>query len=551
MRPRPWTLSLVASLVVGVIALGAGLPGNAARQESVSNGTVAGTWVGRYADIKGGVYAVRALLRQRGSTVSGTLFNPVRHVLAHGRIRGRRVTWTITFPSSGGRPPAVQHYRLTLKGDRLDGTIRSQDYVLELHLRRASRATSGATARVGLATARGPDAGVVVSPNVLVSVGGVGSDYLEPAVCVDPTDGRRLVADAMRGVRAPSSAPAPWRVDVFRSQDGGRSWARTAVSSSRTADPVCLWTRQGPVYWGAIDLLSHSDDGGGTWRALPRPGGLDRPFIVADETGGPFDGRLYLAGLDQLGNRMHVLRSDDGGMTFSTSSLVGRSTNMIGNQGNNVVLSDGSYVGLWQRLSTRSRAGRFTGAVTAVTSSDGGKTLRTYRVARFVSAGFITLPQLAAHAAGGQFKDHLYAVWVDGSSGSARIMFSRSVDRARTWSRPIQLDPAASQSSGFMPTIAVNRSGVIGVTWNDRRRDRGNLGYTVLFRASVDGGSSFRPPIRVSRQPARYSATGGHARFNVGEAAGLAADANGAFHAIWIGNHTGRQQVWTATITVR
>jgi hypothetical protein len=397
------------------------------------------------------------------------------------------------------------------------------------------------------------NAGAVVSSNVLVSALGAGSDYLEPAICADPTGDGRLVAAAMRRVRAPASAPAPWLVDVFTSRDSGASWARTAVSASHTADPICLWTRQRGVYWGAIDLLSRSSDGGATWRVLPRPGGLDRPFIVADETGGRLDGRLYLSGLDQLGNRMHVLRSDDGGETFSASTVHPHGANMIGNQGNNVVLSDGTYVGLWQRLSTRSRAGRFSGVVTAVTSSDGGRTLRTWPVAGFVSAGFITLPQLAADETGARFEDHLYAVWVDATSGSARIMFSRSNDDARTWSRPVQLDNAGSRSSAndFMPTMAVNRSGVIGVTWYDRRRDPGNLGYTVLFRASVDGGRSFRPPVQVSSHPARYPAAAGRARFNVGEAAGLAPDANGDFHAIWIDNRTGRQQVWTATIAVR
>jgi hypothetical protein len=35
-----------------------------------------------------------------------------------------------------------------------------------------------------------------------------------------------------------------------------------------------------------------------------------------------------------------------------------------------------------------------------------------------------------------------------------------------------------------------------------------------------------------------------------GHSAGLAADANGVFHALWIDNRTGRAQMWTAPITV-
>src|SRR5262245_50683408 len=207
MRIGDETLRSVMPVVAGAVAVGLALSGHASPQEPRSGGTVSGTWVGRYADIKGGEYAVRAVLRQRGRTVTGTLSNPVRHVLEHGKVAGAAVTWAITFPSSGGRPPALQHYRLALNGDRLDGTIRSQDYVLELHLRRISRMTSRAAVQVGRTSAGAPDAGpkdgVVVSPNVLVSIGGAGADYLEPAICADPTDPGRLVAAAMRRVRAP------------------------------------------------------------------------------------------------------------------------------------------------------------------------------------------------------------------------------------------------------------------------------------------------------------------------------------------------------------
>jgi hypothetical protein len=35
-----------------------------------------------------------------------------------------------------------------------------------------------------------------------------------------------------------------------------------------------------------------------------------------------------------------------------------------------------------------------------------------------------------------------------------------------------------------------------------------------------------------------------------GDTAGLAASADGTFHALWIDNRTGVQQAWTAAITV-
>jgi hypothetical protein len=36
-----------------------------------------------------------------------------------------------------------------------------------------------------------------------------------------------------------------------------------------------------------------------------------------------------------------------------------------------------------------------------------------------------------------------------------------------------------------------------------------------------------------------------------GDTAGLAADAAGAFRAVWVDNRTGVPQVWTASVTVR
>jgi hypothetical protein len=136
----------------------------------------------------------------------------------------------------------------------------------------------------------------------------------------------------------------------------------------------------------------------------------------------------------------------------------------------------------------------------------------------------------------------------------------------------------------FMPTVAVNRSGVVGVTWYDRRDHFDNMGWHVRFRASLDGGATWLPSVRVStashditdsavlytQSYATGGGTGGFGRreppregpisvvvglqgynFNAGDYAGVAADAAGVFHALWIDNRTGLPQVWTAAITVR
>ena len=53
----------------------------------------------------------------------------------------------------------------------------------------------------------------------------------------------------------------------------------------------------------------------------------------------------------------------------------------------------------------------------------------------------------------------------------------------------------------------------------------------------------------MSTSPNELTQTDKH--LNGGDTAGLAADANGVFHLLWIDNRTGVHQVWTTTVKVR
>ena len=102
-----------------------------------------------------------------------------------------------------------------------------------------------------------------------------------------------------------------------------------------------------------------------------------------------------------------------------------------------------------------------------------------------------------------------------------------------------------------MATVAVNRDGVVGVLWYDRREASDNLDYPARFAASFDGGLTFSPSVRVSAAPNDPKTQRDGQAFVVtgGDTAGLTAAADGRFHAVWIDNRLGLQQVWTAAIT--
>jgi hypothetical protein len=186
----------------------------------------------------------------------------------------------------------------------------------------------------------------------------------------------------------------------------------------------------------------------------------------------------------------------------------------------------------------------------------------------------------------GPFRDRLYVVWPDFRSGRGKVLLSYSSDKGKTWSKPhVVNDDRAWPAPEIgpdddMPVVDVNKNGVVGVMWYDRRDNPHNYGWWVRFAVSDDGGETFGPSVRVSSAPAtvafqndiklRGSSTGGgkpesrqkggnlQARigfgtlfsFNGGHTAGMAADAAGKFHPFWIDNRTGIEQIWTAAVTV-
>ena len=125
-------------------------------------------------------------------------------------------------------------------------------------------------------------------------------------------------------------------------------------------------------------------------------------------------------------------------------------------------------------------------------------------------------------------------------------------------------DPEAVYAT-FIPSIAVNKGGVVAVSWYDRRglpkprmvpievtldgrvvstRKRVTHGWNVRLRVSLDGGAAWLPSVQLNEQPSRRE-------LQVGHTAGLAAAADGRFHATWIDDRTGTTQLWGAAVEVK
>src|SRR5262245_7763249 len=180
------------------------------------------------------------------------------------------------------------------------------------------------------------------------------------------------------------------------------------------------------------------------------------------------------------------------------------------------VLSDGTVVVLYteQRVGGRNAATakltELSASLHVLRSTDGGDSLEPSVQIATLQSGYNAAhtrgvpARMAVDALSPRFRDRLYVVWTDISSGRGRIMSAHSSDAGKTWSQPIAVDddvPAHGPNAGpdaFMPAVAVNRDGVVGVTWYDRRDNPDNQGYTVRFAASLDGGTTWLPSARVS-----------------------------------------------------
>ena len=199
------------------------------------------------------------------------------------------------------------------------------------------------------------------------------------------------------------------------------------------------------------------------------------------------------------------------------------------------------------------------GVLRLVRSADGGNTVETFRVS---DAWYdwrvpqLSMASLAADRSAGPHRGRLYTVWPDARADRrTQIFLAWSDDQGKTWTAPrIVSDDAGALAPGdrpnnLMPMVAVNNRGIVGLSWYDRRDSPNNLSYMPRFAASLDGGATWLPSVAVSTSPNRLTPADKH--LNGGDTAGLAADARGVFHPLWIDNRTGVEQMWTATVTVR
>ena len=446
---------------------------------------------------------------------------------------------------------------------------------------------------------------VRVGPTVQVSRSGSERTHEEVFLGAHPTDPKRLLACSI--VDHPRYAERLMHAVAYVTDDGGATWRHAAESTQFNGDPMCAFAPDGRAFFVSIGTddenwkkvnwwmeIFRSDDGGLSWGpGLVRRGG-DRPWLAFDAGDGTRPAAAYVVysiratALDRFGTfetlrdaavpTVEVVRSTDGGRIWEKTAVgVGTGPSFPSATGA-AVLSDGTLAVLWlERFMKKDASGQDVGqqdrqTLNVTLAPPGGEMFEpSVRLAELVASRpeSGTFFSFAADASRGSFRDRLYAAWTDTSTPRSRILVSSS-DGGRSWSAPAAVNAEAGADSAkalddYQPTVAINREGVVGVSW--RRRASGEEDAEVRFAFSRDGGSTWSPSVLVSRPagpvagglakarlgPADDGETPGSRRqklYKGGDTAGLAADANGVFHALWADQRSGIGQVYTASIDV-
>jgi hypothetical protein len=414
---------------------------------------------------------------------------------------------------------------------------------------------------------------IEVSEDQTVAIGKIRHPLTEPHLAANPRNAGHLVASVIVVTKPDLTERS---CSALASFDTGRTWKTHDFAVKACGDPYAailpdgsaLVSMLGTVADTAHLFVFRSADGGLTWSERPVvfPGQHDHGTLVVDHTDGAFSGNVYAvsqgSARDAAGRRRQatmVSRSSDRGATFAHATPIIHG-NLWMTAMNPVVLSDGMLAVPWSNFGRIMADGEFAWLAReldwVVTSADGGKTFST---PLFVSdACGRTFPVLAADASTGPFRDRLY--WVCNDRTFEHLYLHYSADRGSRWSDPVEVNRGAGREPyARTAAIAVNRNGVVGIAWYDGRADKtGDVAFRcqeLFFTASLDGGRSFLPDVRVSSaKNCPVTAANGEAgrRWPAGgDYHGLVAAADGRFHVLWSDSRSGVYQLRAATIRVK
>jgi len=357
----------------------------------------------------------------------------------------------------------------------------------------------------------------------------------EPYLSVNPQNPQHLVV-AWMGFVFNQQVQIKTKVSV----DGGNTWSVANNTPHQeigwtSADPSMVFDNEGKVYLCYIDsnqddevgavYVRKSTDGGFSWGTaneainaeadgdkLP----VDRPWLMKDESDGPWAGTLYIttkpAPWIPAPNRAYIVRSFDDGENWTDWEYIDNTNWLIGNfiagpmaapavSGNGVIhIIYPSFV-LQQN---------FLPQFVIASSTDGGNEFEYHSVYEGTSNGGDDLAKLGYQLICNPANpDHLAFLFIYGVLGDLDVYLCESLNAGNTWTNPLRINDDV-ESNGAMQDLVwadFDEDGDLAITWRDRRNGS-ETGYQteseIYCSVRCVDSIHFEPNFRLSDTQTEY-----------------------------------------------
>ncbi len=449
----------------------------------------------------------------------------------------------------------------------------------------------------------------VSSPSLYATctIGGPGTNYVnaevEPYVAVNPANTSNIIGVWQQDRWSNGGAHG---LVAGVSTDGGSTWTKVSLPFSqcaggldyqRASDPWVSFGPDGTAYAVSISFdgtdnknavgAATSTDGGQTWNHLQTivsytsNGGqffTDKESVTADPVKA---GTAYtvwdtlVAPTDRPDDNPHTSaftgdayfsQTTNGGRTWSTPKVIvhtKQNTQTIGNQ----IVVDPRNGTLYDFFDLILHPTGKAFNVAFVKSTDGGSTWTQPQIISKLGTVFVTDPNTGQAIRTGDIipepaidpkTGQLYVVWQDARFNGGHfdeVALSTSTDGGNHWRAPIRVNTPHGRPA-FTPSINVNASGTVGVTYYDFRNlttQTTTLPTDYWFTSSTDGGGTFGNETHLAGSFDMLTAPFASGFF-VGDYEGLATSGNtNTFVSLFVqansGNTANRTDVFTTSVT--
>ena len=380
--------------------------------------------------------------------------------------------------------------------------------------------------------------------------------FSEPSIAINPNNPQQIVAAYQDNAHIAYSADAGkhWTIASGIAPADYRVSGDVSVTYDNKGHAIICFMAFDKLgsfnYWGHNSSrnglhIRRSLDGGANWEADDIPVSVqpdrsdvpweDKPYIVADNSHGPYAGNLYIGWTRWTlkDSELMLVRSTDDGKTWSQPIEIDNHPGLP--RDDNGALE--GFAGVAGPDSTLYAVWGDGNHIVFTTSRDGGRTFARTRNIIDTAPIMFTIealsrtngfPQIAMDPRGGAKGGRLYVTWSDYRNGDVDVFCSTSADHGKSWSPAVRVNTDALHNGEdqFFQWLAVDPSdGSADVVFYDRRGDPQNRNETVTLARSTDAGQTFQNYAWTTQG---FDATG----VFLGDYTGLAA-LNGRVYGIW------------------